>query len=227
MATVVGNICQRPRCWYYRHPEFPCLRKGGDRCYAANGENRYHAILGGGPCHIVCPSDLAPALMSLNARLEIASPDGRRETAIGDFFVGPRDDPHRENVLEPNELITTVIVPQPAVGSRGIFEKARERKAFDFALASVSAVVTVSDSTITAASVVLGGVAPNPWRSAEAEETLVGARIDDRLPMRAADAAIASARPLRDNGYKVTLTRNLVAGALSRLFDASGNDSRP
>ena len=169
MATAAGNICQRPRCWYYRHPEIPCLRKGGRRCYAVRGENAYHAIFGGGPCHIVCPSDLAQALVALDASLKIRNPEGERVLSLENFFVGPKQDPHRENKLKANELITEICIPLPKQGNRSIYLKARERRTWDFALAGVAVSLVTHGDTITNARIVFGGVAPNPWRSEDSE----------------------------------------------------------
>ena len=218
MATIAGNICQRPRCWYYRSVQFPCLRKGGKNCFAAGGENAYHAVFGGGPCHIVCPSDPAPALMALNARITIAGPEGTRMSSLDDFFVGPKVDPHRENTLTPNEIVTAVLLPAPKKGRRSVFLKVRERQTFDFALASIALVLDIDGDTISEAALVLGGVAPNPWRAVEAEELLRGAATADIHPEEVAAVVISKARPLKDNRYKVDLTENLVKRALTSLL---------
>jgi xanthine dehydrogenase YagS FAD-binding subunit len=217
-GTIAGNICQRPRCWYYRSSQFPCLRKGGKRCFAAGGENEYHAVFGGGPCHIVCPSDLAPALMALDATITIAGPNGSREAALDDFFVGPKVDPHRENTLTPQEIITEVLIPAQKDGRRSIFIKVRERQSWDFALASIALVLDIDEDKIVSAGLVLGGVAPNPWRASEAEEMLAGAALDNLKPSEIAAAVIAKARPLKGNRYKVDLSENLVKRALRTLL---------
>jgi len=222
MATVAGNICQRPRCWYYRSAQFPCLRKGGKTCFAAGGENSYHAVFGGGPCHIVCPSDLAPALMALDAKLTIAGPEGRRETLLDDFFVGPKVDPHRENTLTPREIVTGVLLPVSNKNTRSLFIKVRERRSFDFSLASVALVLNFENGVITKAGLVLGAVAPNPWRSAKAEQMLEGAAVEAVDPGEIAAAVISEARPLKGNRYKVDLTENIVTRALGTLLGQSG-----
>ena len=225
MGTVVGNVCQRPRCWYYRNPEVPCLRKGGKRCYAVKGENKYHAVLGGGPCHIVCPSDLAPALMALDATLTLSGANGsgqgkERIVAMEEFFVGPRENPHRENILRPRELITEIRLPSSPTGTaRCVFLKARERKVWDFALASVAVCLQLEGELVRSASVVLGGVAPNPWRSEAAQDALEGQTLNDTLYDKVAEAAVMECRPMRDNAYKVDLIRSLVKRALTRLAD--------
>jgi xanthine dehydrogenase YagS FAD-binding subunit len=216
MGTLGGNICQRPRCWYYRG-EFPCLRKGGRQCFALGGDNRYHAILGGGPCFIVHPSDTAPALIALDAELCIAGSDGTRTLSVGDFFVGPRVDPHRENILKSNQMITQIRIPPPAEGSRGIYLKLRERQSWAFALVSVAAQVTMDSGRCREARIVLGGVSPIPWRCREAETEIEGSFLKAEDRERAARAALAGANPMRDNAYKVTMARNLVRHALVKL----------
>jgi len=214
MGTISGNLCQRPRCWYYRNPHYPCLRKGGKRCFAPAGENRYHAILGGGPCFIVHPSDSAPALIALGASLEIASPEGKKAIPIEEFFVGPKVDPHRENILKSNEIVTEVRVPNPKEDSRGIYLKAMERKAWDFATVSVAAQVAFDDGIVSNSRIVLGGVAPIPWRTPDAEAVVQGKAIDEKTVERVAEVALANSRPLRDNVYKVELAKALVKRAL-------------
>lgn len=218
MATVAGNICQRPRCWYYRNADIPCLRKGGKTCFAAGGENSYHAVFGGGPCHIVCPSDLAPALMALGARISIKSRDGGREIPLDEFFVGPKVDPHRENTLAPNEIVTDLVLPGPKGNRIGTFLKIRERLTWDFALASVALVLNIEGGAIKDAGVVLGGVAPNPWRAVEAEAMLNGVDPAEVDPAEVAAAVTAKARPLKGNRYKVDLAGNVVNRALTSLL---------
>lgn len=222
MGTVAGNILQRPQCWYYRDADSFCLRKGGEHCHAVAGDNRYHAILGGGPCHIVCPSDLSPALVALGAEAVVVGPDGRRTVPLGELFVGPREDPHNEHVLTRTEVITSIVVPTAAGGgtTSSVFLKARERSAWDFALASVSAVVERDeDGAVTRAAIVLGGVAPNPWNAEEAAASLAGASLDEDAIANAAKLAVNGARPLKHNAYKIGMAERLVARALETLAD--------
>jgi len=216
-ATIGGNLCQRPRCWYYRDERTLCLRKGGDTCYAVAGENQYHAILGGGPCYIVHPSDPAPALVALGASVVITNGAKTREVPLEKFFVLPAQDPHRENILAQNEIITHVVVPPPAPGTRSAYIKERERDSYDWALASAAVVVTpgADKRTIASARVVLGGVAPIPWRAAQAERALVGQALSEQTIAKAAQAALAGAEPLEKNGYKVPLAQAVVRRALS------------
>jgi xanthine dehydrogenase YagS FAD-binding subunit len=169
-GTVGGNLCQRPRCWYYRNNEFPCLKKGGSTCYAKDGASKYNAILGGGPSYIVHPSDLAPMLMALNASVRIAGPRGERVVALDKFFVLPKQNIERENILQPNEIVTEIIIPAPAAGSKSTYLKFKERETQDFALASAAVSFQVQNGVMRNPRVVLGGVAPIPWRSVEAEK---------------------------------------------------------
>jgi len=172
-GTIGGNICQRPRCWYYRG-DFHCLRKGGSTCYAIAGENHYHCIFGGSGCYIVHPSDTAPALQALGASVRIASRSGSRTVAMEEFFVLPADDIRHENILEPGELVTEVVVPAVAAGTRSVYRKVRDRGAWDFALAGLAAVVRMDGDRVEEASLVLSGVAPRPWRAVDAERSLAG-----------------------------------------------------
>ena len=216
VGTLGGNLCQRPRCWYYRNAEIICLKKGGDMCYAVDGLSKYHAIFGGGPVYIVHPSDTAPALIALGAAVKIIGPEGERTMPLEEFFILPDINPQRENVLEPNEVVAEVHVPKPTVNTKSLYLKARERGSFDFALSSVAAAFEMNGSTCRGASIVLGGVAPIPWRSNEAEAALNGEHITEAVAKRAGSEAVKNAEPLNDNGYKVTLTQNLVSRAVMK-----------
>ncbi len=220
MGTLGGNLCQRPRCWYFRGREYVCLKKDGSKCYAAEGINKYHAIFGGGPCFIVHPSDSAPALRALGATLEIYGPNGRRVMAVEDFFQLPEDNLLFENRLAANEIITRIRVPEPAPGTRSIYLKFREKQSMDFAISSVAAVLQVQGNRVRKADIVLGGVAPIPWRARAAEAELRGKELTDAVIEKAAAAAVADADPLDHNKYKVFLTRNLIKDALLRLRSA-------
>ncbi|MCE2401864.1 xanthine dehydrogenase family protein subunit M [Candidatus Poribacteria bacterium] len=211
VGTLGGNLCQRPRCWYYRDETVSCLKKGGDICYAIDGLSKYHAIFGGDPVYIVHPSDIAPALIALNASLKIIGPEGEKTLKVEEFFTLPAANPFRENVLEPNEIVVEVQVPQPKPNTKSFYLKAREKGAPDFALASVAGVFEMMGKTCQTANVVLGGVAPAPWRSAEAETALTGKMINESVSMKAGAEAVKDAEPMNDNAYKVTLTRNLIS----------------
>ena len=216
MGTIGGNLCQRPRCWYYRN-NFPCYKHGGNTCFSAAGENDYHAILQGGPSYIVHPSDAAPALVALGATARISSGSRERLVPMEKFFVTPREDVRRENVLLPNEILTAIDVPSAPAGSRAIYVKEMVREVWDFALCSVAAMVTVKDGVVTEARIVLGGVAPVPYRAAKAEAALMGKPLDEANAAAAGVAAVDGARPLAKNAYKVPLTQAVVKRALLSL----------
>jgi xanthine dehydrogenase YagS FAD-binding subunit len=214
-GTVGGNMNQRPRCWYYRNPEFDCLKKGGSRCFAVDGENQYHAIFGGGPCHIIHPSSLAPPAIAYDARFRIVGPTGEREVAAADFFVMPDKNIFGETVLAPNELLTHVTLPPPG-GVRSATYEVRFKQSHDWPLAAASVALTVSGQTIKAGRVVLGAVAPIPWRSTAAEAALAGKPLTEETAMAAADAAITGAKPMSGNAYKVQIARTAVKRAIMR-----------
>jgi xanthine dehydrogenase YagS FAD-binding subunit len=218
-GTVGGNLCQRPRCWYYRG-DFACAKKGGELCYAVAGENRYHALFGGGPCYIVHPSDTAPMLSALDASLAIAGPAGERALPLADFFVLPAEDLSSETVLAPGEIVTEVRVPPPAAGQVSLYRKVRERGAWDFALTSLALSVLLAGDRVEAARMVLGGVAPIPWRVPAAEAAITGRRLDAATRRAAAEAAAAGAEPLAQNAYKVLLVQAVVEESLAALAAA-------
>jgi xanthine dehydrogenase YagS FAD-binding subunit len=208
-GTIGGNLCQKPRCWYYRG-EFHCLRKGGDQCYAVAGENAYHCILGGENCFIVHPSDTAPALIALQANVKIAGPNGQRTVAVEKFFMSPSEDYTRETVLEPAELVTEIILPPPSEGLSSSYRKVRTRRAWDFALAGVALAVVFAGDQAADCRVVLSGAAPMPWRSTEAEEVVKGRQLNRDRIVKAAEAALKNAEPMEQNAYKIPLFRNLI-----------------
>ncbi len=215
-GTIGGNICQKPRCWYYRG-EFHCLRKGGDVCYSVSGDNRYHCIFGGSGCYIVHPSDTAPALVAFDATVRIAGPAGEREVKVAAFHVPPATDPRRETVLEPGEIVTEIVLPPAPRGVRSSYRKVRARRAWDFAMAGVALAVQLDGDRVGRASVVLSGVAPVPWRSEAAEKALAGKRLDAATIAAAAEAAVAGAEPMEHNAYKVAMVRGLVQEELDAI----------
>ena len=162
VGTIGGNLCQRPRCWYFRRSLFKdCLRKGGGTCYAPDGENQYHAIFGGDGCYMVYPSDMAPALIALNAKVEIGSPKGNRMVPLEQFYVRPGKNILKENILTPQEMVVAVEIPTPAATSKGVYLKLKERQAFDFAVTSVA--VNLSPKTILLRTPVLSLAALHPF----------------------------------------------------------------
>ena len=217
VATLGGNLCQRPRCWYFRGRLFvDCLRKGGGTCYAQAGENQYHAIFGNDTCCMVHPSDMAVALAAFGAKVEIAVARGRRTVPIDQFYVKPEKSILKETILLPMELVTGVEVPSPPPGSKGVFLKLKERQAFDFAIVSVAAAVVLKGDTVSEARLVLGGVAPFPYRARATEAALKGKKLKDGLGA-AVKAAVEGATPLSNNGYKVKATQGIVEEALTLL----------
>ena len=215
-GTLGGNLCQRPRCWYFRG-DFHCRRKGGDTCFAEAGDNQYHAILGAGNCYITHPSDTAAALVALDAKVRITGPKGARVAPLSSFFVLPAASLVKETVLQPGEIVTEVVLEKPAAGTRSAYRKVRDRGAFDFALAGAAIALTMAGGKVSAARIVLSGVAPTPWRAVEAEKAVVGQSLDAAVAAAAGAAAVKGASPLSDNGYKVPLARGVVEETLTAL----------
>jgi xanthine dehydrogenase YagS FAD-binding subunit len=219
VATLAGNLCQRPWCWYYRNG-FTCLKNGGTTCFSVNGENEFHAIFGGGPSYIVHPSDTAPALVALDARFRIAAASGERVVPAAEFFTLPKDNPSRENVLAEGEVLASVTIPRAAAGpqkTKSTYRKVMDREAWTHAIVSAAVVLEMEKDVCRRARIVLGGVAPIPWRVPEAEKLLAGQRVTPELAAKAGEAAVAGARPLAKNGYKVPMTRALVSRAIVEL----------
>jgi xanthine dehydrogenase YagS FAD-binding subunit len=214
MATIGGNLCQRPRCWYYR-AGFGLLAKDekGEPLVPA-GENRYHAILGNsGPAYFVSPSTLAPLFIALGASVRLYGPKGRREVLAEKFFRIPQSEIEREHDLMPNEIVTEVIVP-PLAEARCATYEVRQKEAMDWPLALASVALKMSGNKVTSARVVMGHVAPVPWRSQEAEAALVGKAISEEVAKAAGDQAVANAKSLGQNGYKIQLARVAVKRAI-------------
>jgi xanthine dehydrogenase YagS FAD-binding subunit len=215
-GTLGGNLCQRPRCWFFRGG-YDCARKGGDTCYAMQGDNRYHCVFGGSTCLIVHPSDTATALTALEAMVSIAGPKGERTVPIQQFFVLPERDMTHENVLAAGEIVTTITLPAPRSGMVSLYRKARARAAWDFALAACAVAITLEQGKVKDARIVLGGAAPIPWRVEGAERMLVGKRLDEPTRARVAAAALNGATPLEHNAYKVAMLRGVVSDALGSI----------
>jgi xanthine dehydrogenase YagS FAD-binding subunit len=213
-GTVGGNLCQKPRCWYFRG-DFHCTRKGGSRCFALAGENQYHCVLGGNGCFIVHPSDMAPALTAFEAQVTIAGAAGTRTVPIEKFYVLPEQDITRETILEADEVVTAVLLPRPGQGLRSSYRKVRARGSWDFALAGVALVLRFSEGTVADAKVVFSGAAPIPWRSRETEDALRGRPLDEATIAGAVAAAMQAARPLEHNEYKIDLFKGLLAEELA------------
>jgi xanthine dehydrogenase YagS FAD-binding subunit len=208
-GTIGGNLCQRPRCWYFRS-DLKCFKKGGAMCYAMNGENQYHVIFGGGPCFAVHPSDVAVALVALQAQFTISGPAGNKSVKAENFFVGPDQSIDKENILMPGQILTGIQIPPLTGNVRSVYRKVRTRGSWDFAQTSVAAVFQFEDKTVRAARIVLGGVAPHPWRAAAAEKAATGKKLDAATVAAIADAAVIGASPMSGNEYKVEMVRGTV-----------------
>jgi len=214
MGTVGGDLCQRPRCWYFRKGFGLLARDSRGRDLVPNGENRYHAILGNsGPAKFVSASSLGPALIALGAKVNLASASGNRTVEAEKFFVTPSDANSREVDLRPNEIVTGVVVP-PAAGAKNATYEVRQKEALDWPLATASVALKMSGSTVQSARVVLGHVAPTPVNSSEAAQALAGKPLNESSAQAAADAALARATPLSENRYKVQLAKVAVKRAL-------------
>ena len=213
VATLGGNLCQDVRCWYYRYPRgiggpIPCARKGKGPCLAVTGDNRYHAIMNGKKCFAVCPSDTAVALAALDARIAITGAKQTRSVATADFFTP------MGTALGLDEMVREVVIPVRMVEGRQTFLKFTLRKVIDFAIVSVAAVITLKEEVCTDARIVLGAVAPGPVRAEAAEKILIGRAIDAHVATQAAEMALAKARPLSKNAYKVEIAKTLVKRAI-------------
>lgn len=212
MGTVGGNLAQRPRCWYFRNEEFHCLKKGGSKCFAVEGENQFHAIFGDGPCHIVHPSSLAVPIIAYGGKLRVAGPNGHRDIDAGEFFQMPNQNLYGENVLQPNEIITHVILPAP--GQRSATYEVRFKQSHDWPLAAASVNLVMSGSTVKSARIVMGAVAPVPWRVQAAERVLAGKAITEAVAVEAANAALAGARAMSGNQHKIQIAKTAVKRAI-------------
>ncbi|MFD5038616.1 FAD binding domain-containing protein [Streptomyces sp. NPDC058377] len=216
-ATTGGNLLQRTRCPYFQDVSKPCNKRlPGSGCPAREGAHRDLAVLGHSEdCVATNPSDMAVALAALDAAILLHGPEGERTVPVTDFHRLPGDNPDQDTVIRPGELITEVVLPPPAATS--LYRKARDRASYAFALASVAAVLSVRDGRVERAALAFGGVAPRPWRARVAEDVLRGAPADEETFARAVSAELATARPLRDNGFKVDLAHRLAVGALAEL----------
>ncbi|HEX7937635.1 MAG TPA: xanthine dehydrogenase family protein subunit M [Gemmatimonadaceae bacterium] len=213
MGTLGGNLCQRPRCWYLRRG-VSCFKNGGSSCPAKDGENQHHAIVDGGPCHMVHASDPAVALLALDAEVEITGGSGARRVGVADFFVLPSQRMDQETVLGPGEFVSAVILPDAASGGKQFYKKLTQRGAWDFALASIAGVKR-ADGTVRLA---MGGVSPRPWRVPESiEEDIASGGLDEDSMWALSERALYDARPLSKNGYKVDLAASLLRDAMRTL----------
>ena len=224
MATAGGNLLQRPRCWYFRNELFPCRKKGGEICYAQQGENQYHAIYNNGLCAIVHPSALASSLVAMDATIDIQAPKEKRSVKLEEFFILPNVDLHRENTLAEGEIITNIRVPALASGARSFYIKQGEKESFDWPIAEVAVVLEADGNKCKRASIIMGAAAPVPHRAKEAEAALADKELTRENALAAADAALSSATPMTLNKYKIPLFRNLIART---ILAAAGTQPAP
>ncbi len=231
MATLGGNLTQRPRCWYFRSSDFDCKKKSGasQECHAHEGENQYHAVMNNSTCAMVHPSSTAVPLLAMNAQIELTSKRGKRTVAMSDFYIPPEKSLVNETVLQPGEIITSIFVPAPEHGTRSAYQKYGERESFDWPLADAGIVLVMEGDRCRKAAVVMGVAAPTPIRSQAAEAVLAGATINEATARAAAKAAMQSATPLSQNGFKVQLFQTaiyrtilLAAGQMERDQSAIG-----
>jgi len=221
MSTMAGNLAQRTRCWYFRSIDHSCLRKGGSQCFARDrdgGENENHAILNNGSCVSLHSSSIATALLAYHATVIYVDAKGKEmELPIEDFFVSPAADVATENILKPGDLITQIRVPAPASNTKSYYIKQGARESYDWSLADVAVVATMSGDRCVAISIALGAAAPTPIRSYKAEKLLAGKQINAESAKLAAEAAMEGARPLTLNGYKIPLFESIIKSALLEI----------
>lgn len=215
MATIGGNLLQRPRCWYFRNDLFTCWLKGGLDCPAHEGQNEYHALFGKGPCYAVHPSDLASALLAVDAQVRLRQTAGERTVSLADFFTLPSEEHRRETIIGEDELLLAVQIPSLPANTRTTYLKAMDRKVWAFALVGVAAVVQIEQGQIANVRLVLSGVAPIPWRATAAEAVLRRQQPNEALFAEAARLAVGDAEMLEHNAYKVPLVQSLVQRALT------------
>jgi xanthine dehydrogenase YagS FAD-binding subunit len=217
MATTGGNLLQRTRCYYFRDTNYACNKRNpGSGCSAIDGFNRIHAILGGSEhCIATNPSDMAVAMMALEATVQLKGPKAERTIALRDFYLVPGSTPNRETVIAPGELITSVTLPRLASGTRSYYLKRRDRASYEFALASAAVVAQMQGKQVQRIRIALGGVGTKPWRSIEAEKALEGRDASQQNFRAAAEAALKDAKPMHDNAFKVVLAKRTLVRALA------------
>ena len=220
MGTVGGNLCQRPRCRYYRDASILCTKKGGAKCYAEKGRNRYHAIFAGGFCWSVYPSDLAPALIALGADIVLRTSEGKRVLPLAHFYAPPIVNVRKENILTGREILEEVRVPLPKPGDKSAYVKFIERGAWDFAVVSAAVWASASGRSVRDIRIICGGVAPIPWALNAAEDALRGSRASEASVRKATARAALQAVPLAENGYKIDLLQSVVTDAVLKALSA-------
>ncbi|HEV3220897.1 MAG TPA: FAD binding domain-containing protein [Candidatus Acidoferrales bacterium] len=215
MGTVGGDLCQRPRCWYFRNGFGLLARDAKGNSLVPNGENKYHAIFGNaGPAYFVSASSFGPALIALDAKVRITGGAGDREVAAAEFFRNPKSDTERENVVKSNEVVTEIVIPAASAGMRSATYEVRQKESLDWPLAAASVALKMQGGQVSAAKIVLGHVAPTPWAADQAAKSLMGKNVTEATASEAGEAAVQGAKPLSQNGYKVQLTKVAVKRAV-------------
>ncbi len=214
VGTVGGNLCQRVRCWYYRHDEYPCLKKGGQICYAQQGENEYHSVFGNRICAAPHPSSTAPVLIAYGAQVEIHGPEGARTIDLEDFFHSPEDDVTQENILTSKEVVTKITLDRANTSKHSAYCEARERDAFDWSLCGATVNLQMDGDSVKRARVVLSAIAPTPVRRKDLEKVLVESGVGSGALEKIAKLSIRGARPLEQNEYKLTLVKAMLKRAI-------------
>ncbi len=217
-GTVGGNICQRPRCWYYRNKDYHCLKKGGDLCYAREGENEFHAIFDNATCNIIHPSNLAPVFIAYGAQVEVMDKEGKQTLPLEDFFVSPEEDISVENMLEPGQVLTAIILPKGSANPISAYVEAREKQSYDWAVCGATAAFRMDGKKVREARIVLSAVAPTPVRREDLEEMMAGRRVTDDLIDAVCKTAVEDATPLRDNAYKLILIQAVLRRAIRQAL---------
>jgi xanthine dehydrogenase YagS FAD-binding subunit len=231
VATMGGNLLQRPRCWYFRDVDFPCRRKGGEICFAQDGENQYHAIFDNHICAIVAPSSAAVPLIAFNAQIELTSKDGKRTVPLEKFYLTPEQNVTREHSLRTGELLTAIVIPRVPAEIKSAYQKYAEKDSHDWPIADAAVVLQMDGNTVRNASIVLGAAAPTPMRATGAEAILKGKVLNEELARQAGKAAMDGATPLAHNAYKVNLFETAIyrtilyaAGLMPRDRSAVGGN---
>ena len=216
VGTLGGNICQRPRCFYFRG-DYDCIRKGGDSCFAVSGNNKFHCIVGGGPCYIVHPSDTAVALIALDAKFKIFSGKEEKIILAKDFFILPEVDDTKENILQKGDLLLEIMIPPVDKKIAGKYIKVKERGTWDFAMVSIAGVFNKDGNKIKNGKIAFGGVAPIPWEEEIINQNLTNLNLNEENINRISDLAFTKAEAMSMNAYKIKLARNLIKKILLEL----------
>ena len=216
-ASIGGNLCQRPRCWYYRNEHYDCLKKGGEKCFAQQGENEFHAVFDNFVCAAVHPSNTAPVFIAYGATLEIVGPKGKRTLSVEDFFISPTENVKRENVLAADEVVTRIMLPKASENAACAYVETREKQSFDWATCGSTVLLEMSGKKVKESRIVLNAVAPVPVRRKDLERKIRGQELSDTLIAEVCKESTAGARTLEQNAHKLAL----IKATLRRAFRAA------